>query len=154
MNDVPKQHAICWSCQYIMDVHQDRCPECGESRSVELTPAFSADYGRARDLLDGASLLIGPHDSSGPMGGLTVAGYVLDGGVNLRPLRVEANREEEAMALLGDHGIAMAGGGTIVDISESNCPMCGAVLAQNRTVGNLGVCVGCGTQFTWIDVRT
>lgn len=135
-----------------METDQDRCPECGEWRVIELTPAFSVDYGRARDLLDGANLLIGPHDPSGPMGGLTVAGYVLDGGVNLRTLRVQAKREEEATSLLDAHGITLLGGGTVVDITESNCPMCGAALPRDRTVGSLSSCLGCGGQFTWIDV--
>lgn len=151
---MPLPRTTCWSCHHVLDNDQDRCPECGEARSVELTPAFTADYGRARDLLDGASLLLGPHDPSGPLGGFAAAGYVLDGGVNLRSLCVAAGQEAEAIKLLDEHGIALAGGGTVVDVSESNCPSCGAVLRTGSAAGTDGACSGCGIRFTWIDVSS
>ncbi|MDG2422855.1 MAG: hypothetical protein P8M22_02620 [Phycisphaerales bacterium] len=119
---------------------------------VALKPAFSVDYGRARDLLDGASLLVGAHDSGGPVAGLGLAGYVMDGSINLRSLYVSAAREDEARSLLDHHGVILAGGDTVIDISELNCPSCGAVLPRERNAGQDGHCDGCDMQFTWIDV--
>ena len=87
-----------------------------KNETVEIRPAFSLDYGRARNLLDGASLLAGPHDSTGPLGGLGLAGYVMDSSGNLRTLLVYADREEEARLLLEQHGIILADGGTVIDI--------------------------------------
>ncbi|MAT80282.1 MAG: hypothetical protein CMJ29_01380 [Phycisphaerae bacterium] len=122
--------------------------------TVEIRPAFSLDYRRARDLLDGASMLSGPQDPSGPIGGLGLMGYIMDGSINLRTLRVHAEKEAEARALLDAHGIVLVGGegDTVIDVSELNCPSCGAVLQAQRSPGVIARCEGCDLAFTWIDV--
>ena len=121
---------------------------------IEIRPVFSLDYRRARNLLDGASLLAGAQEDCGPIGGLGVMGYVFSGFVNLHTLRVRSDKEAEARTLLDAHGIVLVDHnvGTVIDVSEMNCPSCGAVLVESRSPGQATRCEGCDLVFTWIDV--
>ena len=143
---------ICWSCNKPRPAGPDDCPACQEPSLALLQPAFSVDYGRARDLLDGSGLLVGPAERSGVMGGLQAMGYVFESAANSRVLPVAVADRDRAIELLDQAGITLAGGETIMDITELNCQECGAALPQDRTVGQAAQCAGCGVQFEWIDV--
>ncbi|MBG80748.1 MAG: hypothetical protein CMJ39_08600 [Phycisphaerae bacterium] len=146
------ENIICWSCQNTRPAGPDNCPDCQEPALELLQPAFTVDFGRARNLLDGAGLLVGQAEQSGVLGGLQAMGYVFESAANSRVLPVAAADRMQAIELLDKAGITLAGGGMIVDITELNCLECGAPLPAERAAGQSGQCAGCGMQFEWIDV--